>query len=192
MFPDINENNNSLFIENFFSWIEIEGQSNYDENVTQYEHSVQTAMIAKYNNSSPSQVVAALFHDVGHLIINENESKKDFLDYNLNHELIGANWLEKKFPKSVTEPIKLHVSAKRYLCGSDHSYYYKLSDASKKSLDIQGGAMNYIEQKKFKLNTFSKDAVMLRKWDDDAKVKDLSIVSIRNFKNDIVLILNNQ
>jgi len=192
MLPDINEVNDIIFINNLFNWIEIEGKSKYDESVTQYEHCIQTAMIAKNNQSSSSQIVAALLHDIGHLILTENQSKKDFLNCDLKHELIGARWLEKKFPKSVTEPIKLHVPAKRYLCSVDKNYYDKLSTTSKMSLEIQGGPMSIREQKKFKFLSFSNEAIFIRKWDDDAKVKDFSIVSIRNFKSDIVLILNNQ
>ena len=192
MFPDINENNNRIFTENLLNWLENEGQSKYDESVTQYEHSVQTAMIAKRNESSSSLIVAALLHDIGHLILNENDSKDDFLNYDLNHELIGARWLENKFPKSVIEPIKLHVLAKRYLCSLNNKYYSKLSEASKKSLEVQGGIMNKKEQRIFKLNNFSKDAIMLRKWDDEAKVKNFEIIPIRNFKNDIIVVLNNK
>ncbi|MGY9059966.1 MAG: HD domain-containing protein [Candidatus Puniceispirillales bacterium] len=192
MFPDINEINNKVFTENLLNWLEYEGQSKYDESVTQYEHSVQTAMIAKKNKSSSSLIVAALLHDIGHLILSEDDSKNDFLHHDLNHELVGARWLEKKFPKSVIEPIKLHVPAKRYLCSSNNKYYNKLSEASKKSLEVQGGIMNKKEQRIFKLNNFSKDAIMLRKWDDEAKVKNLTIIPIRTFKNDIIVLLNNK
>ena len=95
MFPDINENNNIIFTENLLNWLEDEGRSKYDEGVNQFEHSVQTAMIAKKNKSSFSLIVAALLHDIGHLILNENTSKDDFLNYDLNHELTLLN---KKLP----------------------------------------------------------------------------------------------
>ena len=192
MFPDINENNNIIFTENLLNWLEDEGRSKYDEGVNQFEHSVQTAMIAKKNKSSFSLIVAALLHDIGHLILNENTSKDDFLNYALNNELIGAQWLENKFPRSVIEPIKLHVSAKRYLCSLNNKHYSKLSEASKRSLQLQGGLMNKKEQRIFQKNLFSKDAIMLRKWDDDAKVKNFQIMPIRNFKNDIIMMLNNK
>jgi len=189
MIPDINEVNNDIFINNLFNWIELEGKTKYDASVTQYEHCVQTAMIARSQKSSVGDVVAALLHDIGHLILNENKSKKDFLHDDLNHELVGVKWLEKKFPKSVIESITLHVPAKRYLCGVDKNYYNKLSNASKMSLDLQGGSMNIKEQEAFKILPFHNKAIMLRKWDDDAKKKDLEIISIHDFKNDIMLLL---
>src|SRR6056300_575579 len=110
MLIEIDNINKNQFTSKLFNWMEDEGQTKYDENVTQLEHSIQTAMLAKKFNSKSSIVVASLLHDIGHLILNENESKIDFLSYDLNHEIVGAKWLEKIFPKSVTEPIKLHVS----------------------------------------------------------------------------------
>jgi len=191
MLPDMNESN-VIFTDKLLNWIKTEGQSKYDESVSQYEHAVQTAMIAKENNSNQFQIIAALLHDIGHLLLHENQDKEDFLKFDLNHELIGSKWLEGKFPKEVTEPIKLHVSAKRFLCAKDKNYFDKLSITSKKSLKIQGGVMKTDEQEVFKGRLFYKEAILLRKWDDKAKIKGLEINSIFSFKDEIDFILKNE
>merc|ERR1712054_742485 len=84
-------------------------------------------------------VAAAFLHDVGHLILNEHSGNDVFLEADLEHENAGASYLSSAFPPSVLEPIKLHVPAKRYLCAVDQQYWDGLSDASKRSLEVQGG-----------------------------------------------------
>jgi predicted HD phosphohydrolase len=187
----IDYKDNNLFINKLFKWMTIEGNTKYDDSVTQFEHSIQTAMLAKKYNAKPCLIAASLFHDIGHLILNENESKKDFLLYDLNHEEIGAKWLEKIFPINVTEPIKLHVCAKRFLCSVEKNYYEKLSFSSKKSLLLQGGLMSDNEQKIFINNKYYSDAIKIRKWDDNAKKDGIIIDSINDFKKEIMSVMNN-
>ena len=126
---------------------------------------VQTAMLAEQNHSSESLICACLLHDYGHFIIEDpNQLVSKSVDG--KHENVGFDFLKDYFKPEVTEPIKLHVQAKRYLC-RNKSYYELLSDPSKISLELQGGIMNDGEAQRFILSTFYKDAVTLRKYDDE-------------------------
>jgi len=138
------------------------------EYVTQLEHALQAATLAKENNASDALVTAALLHDIGHLL---HDLPDDASDNGLDdvHEALAAKYLETYFVPAVVEPVKLHVAAKRYLCAVDTTYYDTLSAPSKTSLTLQGGVMSEIEVAEFELNPFFKDAVTLRKWDDIAK-----------------------
>ena len=121
-------------VDRLFNYMEKRGQSFYDEVVTQLEHALQCAGLAKQNDASPTLVTGALLHDIGHIILDEHNADKAFLDIDLNHEEIGAQYMEPFFPDAVTTPIRLHVPAKRYLCTTDASYHDGLSEASKRSL----------------------------------------------------------
>ncbi len=166
--------------------MEKRGQSFYDEVVTQLEHALQCAALAKRNSTSPEQITSALLHDIGHFILDEHNADIDFLETDLNHEEIGAEYLEPFFPNAVTTPIRLHVPAKRYLCSVDTTYYDGLSDASKRSLKVQGGLMSDEEQQDFEKIPHYQDALTLRKWDDQAKVRDLETDGIETYR-EIVL-----
>ena len=192
MLIDKDNKNITQFITKLFNWMKDEGQTKYDESVTQLDHSIQTAMLAKRYNANSSLVVASLLHDIGHLILNENESKIDFLYYDLNHEMVGAKWLEKIFPQSVTEPIKLHVPAKRYLCTIKKNYYEKLSFSSKQSFILQGGIMSTEEENEFINNQYFMDALKLRTWDEKAKRKNMTLLPINNFKKDILSVIKKE
>ncbi len=166
-----------------FNYIERRGQSFYDEVVTQLEHALQCANQAQRHGSSPTQITSALLHDIGHLLLDEHNADADFLDEDMNHEEIGATYLAPFFPESVTTPIRLHVPAKRYLCTTDASYYDGLSDASKKSFRLQGGAMSDTEREAFEQIPYFQDALLLRRWDDLAKVKGLEMPRLDAYRD---------
>ena len=132
-------NSAEQFIDNLFSWLSHEGQSRYDEAVTQLEHALQGAALAECETSQNNDIAAALLHDVGHLLMKEHWQREDFLDKDLKHEIVGANWLQQFSREPVTESIRLHVPAKRYLCAVDAQYWSGLSDGSKTSLVKQAG-----------------------------------------------------
>ena len=90
------------------------------------------------------------------------------------HEARGSAWLAGLFPPAVTAPIALHVRAKRYLCAVDPSYLAVLSPGSVASLERQGGPLSADEVAAFEANPGWADAVALRRWDDQAKVPDLT------------------
>ena len=142
---------------------------------------IQTAMLAEENNSSKSLVCACLLHDYGHFIVDD----PDLLVSKLldgKHENLGFDFLKNYFVPEVTEPIKLHVLAKRYLCRND-SYYNLLSEASKISLKLQGGIMNDDEAKKFSSLKFYNEAIKVRKYDDDGKIPNVKIKNIEDYRD---------
>ena len=170
-------------IDTLFSYMAERGQSFYDEVVTQLEHALQCAAFAQQNDAGPTLITSALLHDLGHFILDEHNADKAFLDMDLNHEEIGAQYLEPFFPEAVTTPIRLHVPAKRYLCATDASYHDGLSVASKKSLKVQGGIMSDEELEAFEQIPHFRDALTLRRWDDLAKVNGLETAALETYRN---------
>jgi len=151
------------------------------EKVTISDHMIQTAMLAEKNHSSKSLICACLLHDYGHFVIED----PDFLvlkSLDGKHENVGFNFLIDYFKSEVTEPIKLHVQAKRYLC-LNKSYYDLLSDPSKISLELQGGIMDEEEAQKFTSLKFYKDAIILRKYDDDGKIPNIKMKKIDDYRD---------
>jgi len=151
------------------SLLESRGDSQYGgEAVTQLEHALQAAALAEREHATPSLIAAALLHDIGHLLHNlPDHAPEDGIDD--HHETSAGHYLRKHFPDSVTEPVRLHVAAKRYLCTVDPTYMQQLSQSSIVSLQLQGGPMSSDEVVDFRSHPFSQDAVRLRKWDDEAK-----------------------
>lgn len=146
-----------------------QGNNSYGEDITQTEHAVQCAELAILANESDELISAALLHDIGHLI-----ATTDIAYGNYKHDSVGADFLSKHFATSVTEPIRLHAQAKRYLCSVEPGYLEGLSAASLDSFNHQGGLMSNIEQQKFMAETYAEQALKLRRWDDEGKVQELS------------------
>ena len=169
-------------VATLLDYMERRGQSFYDESVTQLEHACQCANQAQLHGGSTTQVTSALLHDMGHFLLDEHNAENDFLEEDQNHEEIGANYLEPFFPEVVTTPIRLHVPAKRYLCTTDASYYEGLSEASKRSFQLQGGGMSDEEQAAFERILHYQDALQLRRWDDLAKVRGLETPAIDTYR----------
>ncbi len=165
------------------------GHSEYGgEAVTQLEHALQTATLARENNASDQLITAALLHDIGHLLHDlPNDAPLKGIDD--VHENKAAVFLRKYFPEAVTEPVRLHVMAKRYLSSTEETYYSLLSEPSKQSLVLQGGLMSSIEVSSFEQNPFFSDAVKLRKWDDQAKVQELTTAPVEDFEKNIAVSL---
>jgi phosphonate degradation associated HDIG domain protein len=160
---------------------ESKGGSMYGgEAVTQLEHALQAADLAKRNQASDSLITASLLHDVGHLLHDlPDMASEDGIDD--IHEELAARFLKDYFIEAVTEPVKLHVQAKRYLCAVESGYYESLSQPSKTSLVLQGGIMNDQEVQDFRRNPYSNDAISLRKWDDLAKVPNLDCPDLNEY-----------
>ncbi len=158
------------------------GRNNYDEAVTQVAHALQCGNHAMDNDASTHVIVAAFLHDLGHLLVDDPDGRDGFLDRDLHHEDVGARFLANWFGPAVTEPIRLHVPAKRYLCAVESTYAGGLSAASIRSLEVQGGAMGVDEIEQFRAIDQHEDAVELRRWDDWAKVPDASTPSLDTFR----------
>ncbi len=161
------------------------GSSMYGgEEVTQLEHALQCAELARIHYATDELVTAALLHDIGHLL---HDLPDDASDNGIDdmHELLGEKYLTQHFKLGAVEPVKLHVQAKRYLCATEPGYHEALSAPSKISLEFQGGVMDQIEVEAFEKNEFYKDAVALRRWDDLAKDPNLVSPPIESFTNAI-------
>ena len=88
----------------------------------------------------------------------------------VDHETLGANFLRKiGFSNKVCRLIASHVNAKRYLTYKFPEYYEQLSEASKRTLDFQGGKMTPGEAKDFQEDKYFERYIQLRKWDEMAK-----------------------
>ena len=151
------------------------------EAVSQTEHALQAALAAEKEGASPELITAALLHDLGHLLHNLPE---DAAEHGIDdqHEDLANRWLTKYFGPEVTEPVRLHVAAKRYLCATRPGYHDELSDASKLSLAIQGGPYTPAEVAEFDQNPFAQAAIRLRFWDDIAKIKDLPTPDVQYYR----------
>ena len=145
------------------------GSLAYGEGVTMIEHGLQAAYLAEQEDAGPAMIAAALLHDIGHLLHSLPEDVAD-LGIDSQHESLASAWLSQYFPTAVSEPVRLHVAAKRYLCAVEPGYMAALSSASQLSLRLQGGPMSEAEAARFAGERFSADAVRLRRWDDLAKV----------------------
>jgi phosphonate degradation associated HDIG domain protein len=143
------------------------GAEHYGEGVTQLEHALQSAVLAEAARAPASLIVAALLHDIGHLLIPDDAQRRSSLD--AHHERMGEAALRPLFGETVRAPIRLHVAAKRYLCFAEPAYFNLLSQASIASLALQGGPMTVEEAAQFERQTHWRDAVELRKFDDLAK-----------------------
>ncbi len=141
------------------------------EAVSQLEHALQCAHLAEQAGETDATVVAALLHDLGHLIAGEKEKRADDMQLRDDlHQYIAIPFLRGLLPNSVLEPIRLHVDAKRYLCGAEPTYWASLSPASKRSLELQGGAYTSAELTDFLMQPFAGESIRLRRYDDLAKV----------------------
>ncbi len=143
--------------------------SYFGERVSMLEHALQAAHFARVEEAPPALVVAALLHDVGHLLEGVPDDINDW-HVDARHEAVGGAWLARHFGPEVWEPVELHVAAKRYLCATEPAYAARLSEASVITLRLQGGPMNAAEIAEFESRRFHRDAVRLRHWDDQGKI----------------------
>jgi gamma-butyrobetaine dioxygenase len=146
-----------------------EGMREYlGERVTQASHMLQAAALARACSAPPPLVAAALLHDVGHFT--SVVTGHDLMSGTDNrHSDAGGDWLAQWFVEEVTEPVRLHVAAKRYLCAVEPGYLAALSPASVYTLGVQGGPMDAVERAAFEANPQAGAALRLRRWDDAAK-----------------------
>ena len=159
------------------------GGRHYDEDLSQGAHAEQTAALAGAAGANDEVVVAALLHDVGHLLEMADRDGRRDRSVDQRHESVGAAWLASLYGPAVTAPIALHVRAKRYLCAVDPSYHDGLSTGSVASLERQGGPLIPDEVAAFEANPGWEGAVELRRWDDQAKVLDLAVAPIESYRS---------
>lgn len=152
----------------------------FGEQVSVLEHCLQCAYFAERSNASPAVIAAALLHDVGHIL---HGLPEDIAQHGMDgrHEEVGAAFLSQWFDESVTEPVRLHVPAKRYLCATDAGYFSVLSPSSVESLQIQGGPMSDEEASAFAASAHAQVAVAVRRWDDEAKIQALQVPALEHY-----------
>ena len=155
-------------------------QAYFGERVSMAEHGLQAAHFATADDAPPTLVVAALLHDIGHLLEDVVETIEAWT-LDARHEEIGARWLAQRFDAAVYEPVRLHVPAKRYLCATDASYLARLSSASLHTLKLQGGAMSASEAAHFETLPFWREALRVRRWDDQGKVAGLKTLALNDY-----------
>jgi phosphonate degradation associated HDIG domain protein len=156
------------------------GAMRYGEDVTQLEHALQCATLASAAGDAWPLVLATLLHDVGHLVHRDAaHAYREGLDD--RHEEVGARYLMRWFTPAVTEPISLHVEAKRYLCRADRAYRAALSPVSQRTLAMQGGPMSAEEAREFLAQPYAHDAIRLRRYDEAAKVPRAPTPGLESF-----------
>jgi gamma-butyrobetaine dioxygenase len=158
-----------------------EGAADYlGEPVSQAVHMLQAGALAEQAGATQELVAAALLHDVGHFT--GTRTGQDLMRGTDNwHGEQGATWLAQWFGPEVTEPVRLHVPAKRYLCAVEAGYLARLSAASVYTLGVQGGPMRPDEIAAFEANPHAAAACQARRWDDQAKDPDAAAPPFEHF-----------
>lgn len=167
---------NPLSLPRIASLFEQHGTAYYGgEAISQTAHALQCALLAEQAGEDEALIVAALLHDVGHLMLAESSTT------DMRHQEAGADALATLFGDAVTEPIRLHVAAKRYLCAVDPAYFDTLSPVSVHSLQLQGGIYDAEQAAVFAARPHADAAVRLRRYDDLAKVVDLATPPLSHY-----------
>ena len=180
--PRTNPSTAPEVFECLFALFAERGESHYDDSVTQIQHAIQSAALADAENADATLTIAALLHDIGHLVVDEHTGNHNFLDDDQSHQVVAAAILGRWFPPAVTAPIALHVAAKRYLVATDPSYAHSLSRASVRSLRVQGGPMTAEEVARFRRFGYADAACRLRRWDDAAKVPNRQVPPLEHYR----------
>lgn len=177
-YTTLNQGNIVAFLEDIF---ERRGGEEYlGEPVTMAEHMLQGATIAEQNGQPEIIVVSALLHDVGHFTSEFGMFSMDDTEDRF-HEDAGAEILQDFFPTLVTDCVRYHVAAKRYLCATRPSYFDRLSEASVHSLNLQGGPMSDAEVQEFEKNPNLKEIIAVRFLDEAGKHPDMETPPFSHF-----------
>jgi phosphonate degradation associated HDIG domain protein len=156
------------------------GEEYLGEPVTMAEHMLQGATLAERAGASEQIIVAALLHDIGHFT-SEFGTYNPSDTHDRHHEEAGAEVLEAFFPTIVTDCVRYHVAAKRYLCATKPEYFKRLSEASVHTLQLQGGPMSAEEVAEFETNPNVKEIVQVRYLDDAGKHADMETPGFAHF-----------
>ncbi len=170
-------------VDEIFALYEKHGSADYiGESISQIEHMSQSAELAQKEGYDDEVQLAAFFHDIGHICVMENQESMGGYGVK-SHEKIGADYLRKKgFSENIAKLVENHVQAKRYLTFKHPEYYDKLSVASKKTLEYQGGKMNAGEATIFENDPLFSLSIKMRKWDELAKEEHIPVTDIGKLK----------
>ena len=172
-------------VDEVFALYEKHGDEDYiGEPVSQLEHMSQAAALAEDEGYDDEVVLAAFFHDIGHLCAEDAEVESMGGFGNVDHEKLGADYLrERGFSERLATLVESHVIAKRYLTYKYPEYYDKLSDASKATLEFQGGRMTDQEAVEFEKHPDAELFIKLRYWDDQAKEMNTPVQNLEYLKS---------
>jgi len=172
-------------VNEVFALYEQHGGDDYiGEPVSQLEHMSQAALLAQSEGYGDEIILAAFFHDLGHLCAADAETKSMDGFGNVDHERLGADYLrEKGFSETIASLVESHVTAKRYLTYKYPEYYHQLSPASKATLAFQGGIMSASEAAGFEADPNKDVIIKLRYWDDEAKLSNVPVGNIAHLKS---------
>ncbi|MEW2913578.1 HD domain-containing protein [Leisingera sp. JC11] len=171
--PDVSKLNRDNIVEFIGGIFDRRGDEEYlGEPVTMAEHMLQGATIAEQNGQPEEIIVGALLHDIGHFTSEFGTFSMDDTEDRF-HEEAGAEVLEQFFPSVITDCVRYHVAAKRYLCATKPEYFNRLSEASIHSLNLQGGPMNAEEVAEFEKNPNLKQIIAVRYLDEAGKRADM-------------------
>lgn len=173
-----------IAVDEVFSLYEQYGAADYiGEPVSQIEHMCQAAQLAEAEGYDEDVILAAFFHDIGHLC--EHVYSAESMDgYGIvDHEGLGCKYLrEKGFSEKIASLVESHVAAKRYLTFKHPDYYSRLSDASKITLGKQGGVMTETEALHFEEDHLHPLFIKIREWDDKAKITHVPLPPLEIYK----------
>jgi 2-amino-1-hydroxyethylphosphonate dioxygenase (glycine-forming) len=180
----MNADQAKIVVNEIFSLYEVHGAADYiGEPVSQIEHMCQAAQLAEIEGYDDEVILAAFFHDIGHLCEHVFDTTQMDGYGVMDHESLGSQYLrEKGFSEKIARLVESHVPAKRYLTFKHPDYYNKLSDASKITLDKQRGRMNDDEAKQFESDKLYLLFIKIREWDDKAKVERVPLPSLEIYK----------
>ncbi|CAI8924180.1 2-amino-1-hydroxyethylphosphonate dioxygenase (glycine-forming) [Pseudomonas chlororaphis] len=176
-------------IAEVFGLYERFGDSDYiGEPVSQLEHMSQAAQRAMAEGFDDEVVLAAFFHDIGHICTQDAENMGGFGV--VSHERLGADYLRRAgFSERLTRLVEYHVQAKRYLTFKEPGYYQRLSQASRRTLDYQGGVMSAEEARAFEQDPLCAVSLRLRHWDEQAKELWVPVMDLQVLKDKAVRLL---
>lgn len=179
-------------VDEIFELYSTYGNADYiGEPVSQIEHMSQAAQHAKQEGFDDEVILAAFFHDIGHICV-MSTSENSMNGYGVkSHEKIGADFLRSKgFSERLARLVESHVQAKRYLTYKDATYYNSLSEASKQTLTFQGGRMNEEEANQFENDSLFDLMIRMRRWDEMAKEENAPIMDLNDLKQSAIAVLS--
>jgi len=159
------------------------GEEYSGEKISQLEHMVQSALLARAEGFNDEVVLAAFLHDIGHIAEKLTDENSMSIYGIRDHESIGASYLEEHgFSFRISRLVASHVAAKRWLTLREPGYYDKLSEASKHTLEFQGGPMSDEEADLLEEDPLFREIIQMRRWDEAAKQENMPMPSIDIFR----------
>jgi phosphonate degradation associated HDIG domain protein len=180
---------NEQVVAEVFSLYERFGDSDYiGEPVSQIEHMSQAAELAIAEGFDDEVILAAFFHDIGHICAESAENMGGFGV--VSHECLGADYLRRAgFSERMARLVEYHVQAKRYLTLKEPGYYERLSEASRRTLEYQGGVMTEAEAQAFEKDPLCAVSLRMRQWDELAKETNVPLLELDILKRKALALL---